>query len=385
MSEDNNESNTGGGRSLGGGPVSEPLPESWLRPADPPRVGRIGAWSSSSGSSRGGGGARIASLRDIAPPPQATRRPPMPVPPSSDDSSEGDDDDEGPPEQREQWFAGGERSGISVENPDAPRNRRNRENDVPGGEAASPPPLSSDRGSGGMSFFSGGGHTLGSDDIPSTFVPDPNAPPPDESNLPRVRRHLIFWRDGFTVENSPFMRYDDPESANILQAIRDGNAPPDLLNVAIGQPVEVIVDKRLNEEYVPPRTTWTGGVRLGAPVPEASGSGSSSSAAGSSSMPGSFESETGGVGVQGASGVEAPKVDESQPVAQIQVRLADGGRMLARLNPTHTVADLRAFIDASHPGPPYTLHTTFPTRELDAGLGIGAGKLGGTVVVQRLA
>ena len=55
------------------------------------------------------------------------------MPPNSDDSSEGENEN-GPPKQREQWFAGGERSGISVENPDAPRNRRNRENAVPGGD-----------------------------------------------------------------------------------------------------------------------------------------------------------------------------------------------------------------------------------------------------------
>jgi hypothetical protein len=28
----------------------------------------------------------------------------------------------------------------------------------------------------GFSVFSGGGHTLGSDDVPSTYIADPNAP-----------------------------------------------------------------------------------------------------------------------------------------------------------------------------------------------------------------
>ncbi|KAJ7769373.1 hypothetical protein B0H16DRAFT_254933 [Mycena metata] len=127
------------------------------------------------------------------------------------------------------------------------------------------------------------------------------------------------------------------------------------------------------------------------------------------------------------------------PIAQIQVRLADGGRLLARLNHTHTVADLRAVIDA-HNGPfslcaslpprttssnsthpphirlrpsnspqlppsnsnllnatkssaqsqPYTLHTTFPTRELANGMCVGPGSgegekgLWGCVVLQRV-
>ncbi|KAJ7901216.1 hypothetical protein B0H14DRAFT_3852354 [Mycena olivaceomarginata] len=291
MSDDSTPSNTpGGGRSLGGGPVNEALPDSWTRPTPAPRVGRIGAWSSpSSGtSSGGGGGPRIASLRDIAPAP-STRRQPAPTAHHSDDS-EGDDDDDDdddddadkPPEH---LFAGGERSALSVENPDAPRNR-NRSN-VPGGdlvrgllrraaEAGAAPILPAGSSASGP-IFSGGGHTLGSDDIPSTFVPDPNAPAPDA--LPRARRLIIFWRDGFTVEDSRLMRYDNPEDAALLSALNEGLAPPALLNLAPGQPVEMLVDKRTHMDYVPP----SGGVRLGAPVPgEASGSGSG----GSTSMPG---------------------------------------------------------------------------------------------------
>ncbi|KAF7334480.1 SEP-domain-containing protein [Mycena venus] len=99
---------------------------------------------------------------------------------------------------------------MSVENPNAPRNRRNREikmrellRRAAGGGVAAP---------GEMSFFSNGGHTLGSDDIPSMFIPNPNAPPPDQS-------------------------------------------PSVLIDVAIGQSVVVIVDKHLNKEYVLPHTT----------------------------------------------------------------------------------------------------------------------------------
>lgn len=106
MSDDSNNT-TAGGRSLGGG-ASEPLPASWLHPAERPRVGRIGVGAS--------GG------------------------PHNDD-----DDDEDENEERENWFAGGERryqrmtslsrfelircslfSGLSIENPD-------RQRAVPGG------------------------------------------------------------------------------------------------------------------------------------------------------------------------------------------------------------------------------------------------------------
>ena len=85
--------------------------------------------------------------------------------------------------------------------------------------------------------FSGGGYTLGSDDMESTYIPDPDAQglssktplplltahplrhPPD---APPAIRHLTFWRDGFSVEDGPLMRYDDPNNAQILEEINSG-------------------------------------------------------------------------------------------------------------------------------------------------------------------
>ena len=75
MSDDSNNT-AAGGRTLGGG-AAEPLPSSWLRPSERPRVGRIGDWSSG-----GGGGGQ------------------------HDDD---DDDAEDENQERESWFAGGER------------------------------------------------------------------------------------------------------------------------------------------------------------------------------------------------------------------------------------------------------------------------------------
>ncbi|KAF8130412.1 hypothetical protein K438DRAFT_1695300, partial [Mycena galopus ATCC 62051] len=282
MSDETTSTNpAAGGRSLGGGPTSEPLPEAWVRPADPPRVGRIGAWSANNNpSGTSTSGPRIASLRDIAPPPRPARAP-APVPHNHDDESDEDDDDEDEDKPPETLFAGGERSGINVENPDVGRNRnKNRDRTArapPGGddvrellrraaETGAAPILPAPGSSTGFSFFSGGGHTLGSDDIPSTFVPDPDAV---STELPPAERRLTFWRDGFTIEDGPLMSYEVRENAEILRAIKAGLAPPSLLAVAPGQPVHMLVAERTAEMYVPPRTTWEGGHRLGAVVPGA--------------------------------------------------------------------------------------------------------------------
>merc|ERR1711953_290939 len=47
----------------------------------------------------------------------------------------------------------------------------------------------------------------------------------------------------------------------------------------------------------------------------------------------------------------AAKVDSSKPVANIQVRLADGSRLVVKLNHSHTVANLRTYSTLSMPGP----------------------------------
>lgn len=78
-------------------------------------------------------------------------------------------------------------------------------------------------------MFSGGGHILGSDEVESTYIPDPDAPPPDadsEGDETPAIRHLTFWRDGFSVEDGELMRYDDPANDQILAEINSGSVFP---------------------------------------------------------------------------------------------------------------------------------------------------------------
>jgi len=380
MSDNNNNS---GGRSLGGGPA-EPLPSSWSQPNSERRIGRIGDLSSSSGASGRGGssssGPRIRTMGELtgggASSGQGGHG-------HSHDDSDDDDDEEG-----ESWFAGGERSGINVQNPD--RRGGGAGGGVPGGNMvrdllrraaeAGPPPTAE----GGSRTFTGGGHRLGSDEVDSSYIPDPTATDRQEP----IIRHLTFWREGFTVEDGELMRYDDPNNESILAEIHAGRAPPSLLNVQTGDPVELRVARRVDEDYVPPkRGAFSGsGNRLGAPVPDLAGAGSSSS-----TMPGSF---TPSAAQPSSSQAAEPdrlsakfEVDQSKPMTSVQIRLADGTRMVCRMNLTHTVLDLRNFINASRPENltrSYSIGTTFPNRTLDDDSATieGAG-LKNSVVVQK--
>jgi len=317
----------------------------------------------------------------------------------SDDDSEGGKEDEG-----ESWFAGGERSGISVQNPNRPGGNDpggNLVRDLLRRAAESGPPSESARSHSRSSAFAGGGHTLGGDDVESTFIPDPNAATRQEEEETAIR-HLTFWRDGFSVDDGELMRYGDPTNDAILTQINSGHAPPHILNVTPGQPVELRVVKRLSEDFVatPPSKRRDGGVfageghRLGAPVPSV---GTPDDSGSSGAMPGTFPPASssrigGGSPAPSASrGAESinPRfeVNQTLPTTSVQIRLADGTRIVCRMNLTHTVGDIRNFINASRPENvtrPYTINTTFPITTLgDDKKTIKDAGLVNSVVVQR--
>ncbi|KAI0341337.1 SEP-domain-containing protein [Trametopsis cervina] len=62
---------------------------------------------------------------------------------------------------------------------------------------------------------------------------------------------MTFWRNGFIIEGSELMSYDDPVNARILDEINAGRAPPSIFNVKTGQRVEVLLANRMREDYVP--------------------------------------------------------------------------------------------------------------------------------------
>lgn len=86
-----------------------------------------------------------------------------------------------------------------------------------------------------------------------------------------------------------------------------------MLNVSHGQPVEVRVVKRQEEDYTappkaPPKPFEGTGNRLGSPAAYVA----------PTSAPGAFPSTT--------TSAVAPTVDESQPTTNIQIRLGNGTR-----------------------------------------------------------
>ncbi|XP_010073058.1 PREDICTED: UBX domain-containing protein 2B [Pterocles gutturalis] len=81
-------------------------------------------------------------------------------------------------------------------------------------------------------------------------------------------------------------------------------------------------------------------------------------------------------------------IDDSMPATKIQIRLADGSRLIQRFNQTHRIKDIRDFIIQSRPAfatTDFVLVTTFPNKELtDESLTLQEADILNTVILQQL-
>jgi UBX domain-containing protein 1 len=233
---------------------------------------------------------------------------------------------------------------------------------------------------GASRFFRGGGQILGGDGVESRRVEDPSpAPIPTAANEPTEERVLHIWVDGFSIDDGPLRRFDDPQNQADLQMIRQGRAPLHLMNVRPDQRVDVkLAQHNENFRQLPKiyRPFGGEGRRLGSPVP----------GVGLTQTPAPAQAST-----QTASTASAPtvSVDDSQPTLSLRIQLPDGTRLPARFNTIHTVGDVYDFISRSSLSTtqrPWVLSTTFPNKDhTDKELVLGdmaEFKRGGTAVVK---
>ncbi|KIW12050.1 hypothetical protein PV08_09324 [Exophiala spinifera] len=251
-----------------------------------------------------------------------------------------DDDD------NQDLFAGGEKSGLAVQNPDDLKKRI-----LEKAQKRGPPPKDAPTK---KSYFTGSARTLGGDDAPSREIP---AAPQPRARAERVERVLHFWQDGFSIDDGDLYRIDDPRNAEILNLIRQGRAPLNIMNVQPGQEVDVEI-KQHEEKYVKPKKKFRpfegSGHRLGSPTP------------GAPSMPGAFSSEpVAPAAAPAAAPAPTTDVDDSKPTVTLRISLGTGTRLTSRFNTTQTIGDVYDFVRRAEPGGrEFVLQTTFPTTEL---------------------
>jgi len=167
---------------------------------------------------------------------------------------------------------------------------------------------------------------------------------------------LHLWNDGFSIEDGPLHRFDDPQNERDLQVIRSGRAPIHLMNVQPDQPLDVQLNKH-DENYKPPPKVYKpfsgGGHRLGSPTP---------------GSPVRIASPVSTAATQATAASSSVDVDinPDQPTVALRIQLANGTRLPARFNTTHTIGDVYSFIERAYPGAnarPWVLATTFPNKD----------------------
>lgn len=289
-----------------------------------------------------------------------------------------DQDEDEEEEEGQRFYAGGsERSGQQIVGPPRKRSPNELVDDLfkgakehgavavervtkSPGETSKPRP------------FAGGGYRLG-------------AAPEEESAYVagERRRHsgqdvhvvLKLWKTGFSLDNGELRSYQDPSNAQFLESIRRGEVPAELRRLAHGGQVNLDMEDHRDEDFVKPKgafKAFTGeGQKLGSTAPQVLNTSSPAQQA---------ENE--------AKASSSISIDESQPTTNIQIRLADGGRLVQKFNHSHRISDIRLFIVDARPAmaaTSFVLMTTFPNKELaDENQTLKEANLLNAVIVQRL-
>ncbi|XVF81587.1 hypothetical protein PTKIN_Ptkin15bG0167000 [Pterospermum kingtungense] len=282
------------------------------------------------------------------------------TPPGGSDS----DSDEG-----QDYYTGGEKSGMVVRDPskhndvDSIFNQAKKAGAVDGSDDYFRPSSS------GTRSFTGTARLLSGETVAA-------APPPP---LEVVTHNVTFWRNGFTVDDGPLRQLDDPANASFLQSVMGSICPRELQPADSRTKVDLHLIRR-DENYAEPKKRQSAFQGVGRTL----------GASSSSSTPSAPASEPPAAG-DTITTAPAPSmglvVDSSLPTTSIQLRLADGTRMVSRFNYHHTIRDIRGFIDASRPGGArnYQLLTMgFPPKQLtDLDQTVEQTGIASSVVIQK--
>uniref|UniRef100_A0A803W7Z0 NSFL1 cofactor n=1 Tax=Ficedula albicollis TaxID=59894 RepID=A0A803W7Z0_FICAL len=274
-----------------------------------------------------------------------------------------EDDEE---EEGQRFYAGGsERSGQQIVGPPRKKSPNELVEDLfkgakehgavavdrtakSGGETSKPKP------------FAGGGYRLGATpEEESAYVAGERR----QNSSQDVHVVLKLWKSGFSLDSGELRSYQDPSNAQFLDDIRRGEVPAELRRLARGGQVNLDMEDHRDEEYVKPKTVFrafTGeGQKLGSTAPQVMGTSSPAQQA---------ENE--------AKASSAIVIDESEPVTNIQIRLADGGRLVQKFNHSHSFLESEGSSLGS-PGSAWSvvgMHCTLPLLPVWLPLDLGTAQ-----------
>ncbi|KAL3821841.1 hypothetical protein ACHAXA_002594 [Cyclostephanos tholiformis] len=215
-----------------------------------------------------------------------------------------------------------------------------------------------------------------------------------------TRRTITMYRSGFTVDDGPYRRLDDPSNSEFLTSLAGGRIPRELSSndggtSSMAEVTVGLVDRR-GEEYDPEHHGRGGrGGSGGGGFQSFSGEGQSLGGSSSSLATASSSSPSGG---GGGGGVVDPSVllstapppeivDESRPITTVAVRLLDGKRLVVRMNADSTIRELAIRIGNNNgiTTDRYVFTSGYPPTiidDLDSTIE-GAGLMGAQIVLRR--
>lgn len=211
--------------------------------------------------------------------------------------------------------------------------------------------------------FQGSGYRLGESGTSSEVI----------RSVPETQRptHAVikFWKNGFSVNDGELRSFNDPQHAEFLNSVQQGQVPQELVQQAHGGKVGVNLEDHRNEEYKyvkPKMVPFSGqGHALGSTPSDVDMSQASSS--------------------QASAEADSVKIDEAKPKTTLQIRLKDGSRVRREFNHSHTVGDLHAVVASASSTANFVLMTTFPNRQLtDEKQTLAEANLLNAMVVQKM-
>ena len=198
----------------------------------------------------------------------------------------------------------------------------------------------------------------------------------EESERP-ARTAITLYTGGFTVDNGPLRRLDDPNNSEFLRDLAKGIVPRELQQGGSSEGKTVgLVDKR-HMEY---EDDIAAGASAAQRTPSFHGEGQSLGSTAAAPEGGIIDPAT-------TSSAEFT-VDESNPTTVIQVRLLNGKRLKLKINVSASILQLVHHIQASGDAgeESYVLSAGFPPKILDdLNKSIDESGLKGSQIIQKKA
>eukprot|EP01132_Coremiostelium_polycephalum_P005061 gene5061-6300_t len=270
---------------------------------------------------------------------------------NKDEDEEEDDEDD----KTQRYFTGGEKSGLMVQS--APKEKKGSNQELVGQvfesakkHGATP---ASERKPEKPDPWTTAGHQLGSNQKSGSSQP---AAGPGSKKVVEVK--ITFWSNGFTLDDGPLRRYEDPENREFIDDIHRREVPRELESRAPPGGLSIfMVDNRTQN--------WTEPAKPKYVAYSGSGQALGSTPAASSSTPAPKPTATSSTSTTTTTNTSSVQVDSSQPTTSIQIRLADGTRLQSTFNQSHSLNDVINFINrSSNSNRAFDLLTGFPLKPL---------------------